>query len=362
MSKKTPLYEKQKSLSARFIDFSGYSMPVWYKGVKEEHKAVRERVGIFDINHMGALSVTGSERVEALNNQLTNDLRKVKNNKIQYSFICNADGKILDDLLVYSDGDKLMIIVNCNQSESLTEHIKTNGRNYNFEVSDVSEQTGLLSIQGPRSFDLCKKLFDIDLEEYPYYSFTHHTYERADWIVSRTGYTGERGFELFFDSHLNGMIWDKLLSEGESFGIEPCGLGARDILRLEMGFPLYGNDLMGHTPVELQKNWCVKLDKGEFVGKSVILSQKEKGSSTSLVAFTLMEKGIPRHEYKVYNSDKLIGEVTSGGFSPTLQKGIGLCLIDIQDAKKDNIVYIDIRGHRVPAKITRLPFIESHVK
>ncbi len=362
MSMKTPLYDKHKSLGARFIEFGEYSMPVWYKGVIEEHKAVRERVGIFDINHMGTLLVTGPERIEALNHMITNDLTKVKKNKIQYSFICDEDGRILDDLLIYPDENKIMIIVNCGQSQGLTEHIRANGQGYDFKVTDVSEETGLLSIQGPQSFGLCRKIFDIDLEEYPYYSYTHHQYNDTDWIISRTGYTGEKGFEIFFDSSLNGMIWDKLLSEGKSLGMEPCGLGARDILRLEMGFPLYGSDLKDHTPMELQKNWCVKLDKGEFVGKPVLLSQKEKGPTTSLVAFILLEKGIPRHEYKIYNSDKQIGKVTSGGFSPTLEKGIGLCLIDYQEAKVDHTIYIDIRGQRVPAKITPLPFIESHVK
>lgn len=368
-TKQTPLYEKHQELQARFIPFGEYEMPVWYKGIKEEHKAVRERVGIFDINHMGALSIKGEKRLASLNFLLTNDIQKLSVGEVQYNFACDDSGSILDDLLVYKKKNSVMLIVNCGKSEFLQSHFqKKNPHASNVsnvsstqstKIEDISLQTGLLSLQGPKSFDLCKKLLGIDPATIPYYSFQEISWQDKNFILSRTGYTGELGVEFFFDRKDNKWLWTTLLEEGKDFGIEPCGLGARDLLRLEMGFPLHGNDLLGRSPCDINKFWCVHLEKEDFVGKASIQKQKEEGIQTSLRGFVIHDRTPARHGYTVWKNDQKIGEVTSGGFSPTLQKGIGLCLIQKNEVQKDQSIEIEVRNRRVPASISKIPFVPN---
>ncbi|MDH4129990.1 MAG: glycine cleavage system aminomethyltransferase GcvT [Spirochaetota bacterium] len=362
MEKTTPLYQKHKSLGAKLIDFAGYTMPVWYKGIIEEHKAVRERVGLFDITHMGEILITGLDREKLVNFLITNDLNRIDNKQILYTFMCDENGLILDDLLVYLQADKILLIVNANKSDNLVKHINENASSYNVEIDNLSNKTGALSLQGPKSFELCNKIFNENIDKINYYSYINTEFNGNEIIISRTGYTGEKGVELFFNIDLCEILWDKLLSEGKEFGIEPCGLGSRDILRLEMGFPLHGQELQGYTPVDIQKNWCVAYDKQDFIGKSALQNLKKAGILTTLSAFVLLEKGIPRHGYDIIKDNKKIGIVTSGGFSPQLDKGIGLCIIPISENKVGNTINIKIRENNILAQITKLPFVPNNVK
>ncbi len=362
MSNKTPLFNSHERLGAKIIDFAGYSMPVWYKGIKDEYEAVRQRIGIFDINHMGEITITGPDRNKILNYAITNDLEKIDIDKVMYTYICGSDGKILDDLLVMLFSDMILLIVNAGQSKHLVEHIKNNKGSYHFEIDDDSQKTGALSIQGPMSFDLCKKVFGEDLNQIDYYSFKSIEYNGEEIIISRTGYTGEKGFEIFFNTKLNEQLWDLLLKEGEKWGILPCGLAVRDVLRLEMGYPLYGNDLKGFTPYELNKKFFVSIDKEDFIGKQILLNQKEKGFNTTLKGFIMTEKGIPRHGYKIFKNNKEIGYVTSGGYSPGLDNGIGLAYIETSESKNNSEIDIQIRDKFIKAKCIKTPFIPTKVK
>ena len=363
-SLKTPLYENHKGLKARFVPFGEYEMPLWYKGIKEEHKAVRERVGIFDINHMGAISIKGEKRLASLNFLLTNDIQKLSENEVQYNFACDDSGWILDDLLVYNKKNSTMLIVNCGKSEFLRSHFQKKNldaftQDASTQIEDTSLETGLLSVQGPKSFDLCKKVLGVDPNGIPYYSFREISYHEKNLLLSRTGYTGELGVEFFFDRKDNEWLWNTLLDAGKEFEIEPCGLGARDILRLEMGFPLHGNDLLGQSPCDINTFWCVHLEKEDFVGKSAIQKQKAEGIQTSLRGFIIQNRIPARKGYTVWKNDQKIGKVTSGGFSPTLQTGLGLCLIQKDFAKKDQEIEIEVRDKRVPAKISKIPFVPN---
>ncbi len=361
MSKETPLYKKHKNLNAKMTEFADFKMPLWYKSIMEEYTAVRERLGLFDINHMGQIIITGQDKKIFTDYLITNNLNKINFGDILYTFICDNKGYILDDLLVYLLKDKIILIVNAGQSDKLIEHINNHKQNYNIQVEDISNKLGFLALQGPKSFDLCQKLFPNNIKNIKYYSFIKTDFKDSELILSRTGYTGEKGVELLFDSKLNNIIWDRILLEGAELGIMPCGLASRDILRLEMGYPLYSNELNGYSPIELGKTWCVSFDK-DFIGKDILIKQKETGINKKSYAFIMSSIGIPRRGYEILKNDKVIGKVTSGGFSPPLNKGIGLCIINKEQAKIDNDIYINVRGKMYSAKTTKLPFIPSKVK
>lgn len=360
--KKTILYDTHKSLGAKFTEFGGFDMPVWFKGTKDEYVAVREKVGMFDINHMGQIIITGKDRFKLVNYVITNDLKKIDLHQIQYSYICNEDGIILDDLLVYLLGDKILLVVNAGQADILVNHINKHGKGFEYQIENISDQTGFIAVQGPLSLQLCEKIFGEDFESLNYYSFKNTEFDGHEFLISRTGYTGEKGVELIFNIDYTTSIWNTFLKEGKSLGVEPCGLAVRDVLRLEMGYPLWGHELKDYTPFDIKKMWCVSMKKEDFIGKAKLEAQKAEGAKTSLVAFTMCDKGIPREKCTVSKDNNVIGMVTSGGFSFQLNNGIGLCLIDADQANVDNEIMISIRGKDVPAKITKLPFIPSRVK
>jgi aminomethyltransferase len=359
--KKTPFTEIHRSLGAKLVDFAGFEMPVQYSGIIDEHLAVRNRVGVFDVTHMGEFIVRGKDAAAFLQKMTVNDVTKLYEGRVQYSAMCYDDGGIVDDLLVYHCGDHYMLVVNASNAikdfDWLKSHVKGD-----VELIDRSAEFALLAVQGPQSIATLKKIVDVDLTPVGYYHFTHGRLAGEDMIISRTGYTGELGFELYFrwDDAAAKKVWDAVFAAGKEFGIAPVGLGARDTLRLEMGYCLYGNDIDQTThPLEAGLGWITKLDKGEFLGKSVMLKEKAAGLKRALVGFTLSEKAVARHGYPLTANGKEIGHVTSGTFSPTLERAIGLGYVSVGNDKVGNTISVVIRGREVPATIVNIPFVNK---
>jgi aminomethyltransferase len=366
MLKRTPFYEVHQNAGAKLIDFGGFEMPVQYAGILKEHQAVRERVGIFDVSHMGEIMVTGPKALELVQYVTVNDASKLVSGKIQYSAMCYHEGGIVDDLLVYkvSDEEYLLVVNASNKDKDLAWIVEQNAK-IGAKIEDISEQTCLLAVQGPKSVEILQKLTSVNLSEISYYSFIIGDFAGfSDVILSATGYTGEKGFEIYFDSSKANPsdVWNKIMTAGSEAGIEPAGLGARDTLRLEMGFALYGNDISANTtPLEAGLGWITKLDKGDFCGKSVLVAQKEQGVGKRLVGFTTSDKrAIPRSHYSLLNETGVkIGEVTSGGQSPNLGIGIGMAYVEVAYSKPDSTLFVEIRGKQFPVVVTKPPFIKK---
>ena len=366
MLKQTPFHSIHQKEGAKLVDFAGFEMPVQYKGIKTEHAAVREGVGVFDVSHMGEFFVSGPGALDLIQKVTVNDASKLVPGKAQYSCMCYEDGGIVDDLIVYRlfEEDQYILVVNASNIEKDLEWIKSNNT-FGAEVFDNSPDTALLAVQGPKSVETLQKLTDLDLSSIEFYSFKMGSLAGIEGIVfSATGYTGEKGFELYFDSNNVDAeaIWNAIFEAGEEFGIEPCGLGARDTLRLEMGYALYGNDITKEThPLEARLGWITKFDKGDFIGKEALLKKKEAGIGRQLVGFVMEdERSIPRHGYEIVNEngDK-IGEVTSGTMSITLGKGIGMGYVEKAFAGEGTTIHIAIRKKTAAAVVTRPPFIKK---
>jgi aminomethyltransferase len=365
MLKRTPFYETHKKAGARLIDFGGFEMPVQYEGIKVEHAAVRENAGIFDVSHMGEVFVSGAGASRFLQNITINDVSKLVPGKAQYSAMCYPNAGIVDDLIVYMMGDNnYMVVVNASNREKdvawMMQH-KTD----DVVIDDRSEYYALLALQGPKSAQILSKITNVDLTSIAYYHFTVGTVAGfADVIVSATGYTGEPGFEIYFDVRTADpvAVWNAIIEAGADLGLKPCGLGARDTLRLEMGYALYGNDISDTTtPLEAGLAWITKLDKGNFIGREALLLQKEAGITRKLTGFMMEdEKAIPRSHYIVRNTDgEHIGEVTSGTQSVTLSKGVGMAYVDLTWSKPGQPIVIDIRGKLMPATTQKPPFVKK---
>lgn len=357
--KATAFNQIHKDLGAKMVPFAGYEMPVQYSGVNHEHMVVREAVGVFDVSHMGQFFAEG-ERVEELLQYITsNDVTKVAIGQAQYTTMPNDKGGIVDDLIIYKiSNEKWMLVVNAANIEKDWNWINKQNK-WDVKLENSSDEMSLLAIQGPKAVEAMQSLTDVDLAEIPFYHFKIGTFAGVDnVIISATGYTGSGGFEIYFDNKDAKQIWNKVMEAGVGFGIEPCGLAARDTLRLEKGYCLYGNDINDETsPLEAGLGWITKLDT-DFIGKDLIVKQKTEGLKKKLVAFKMIEKGIPRHDYKIVDEyENTIGVVTSGTQSPILKEGIGLGYVATDFSKPGNIIYIQIRDKNVKAEVVKLPFV-----
>ncbi len=359
-TKQTALYDVHKNLGAKIVEFAGYDMPVSYKGIVSEHTAVRERVGIFDVSHMGEVTVTGPNALDFVQKITVNDASKLADGQAQYSAMCYANGGVVDDLLVYKRGDgNFLLVINASNIEKDYNWMQENAID-GAELKNVSDEYTLLAVQGPKAIETLQKLTDVDLSSIEFYHFVEGELAGEQMIISRTGYTGEVGYELYFtsDKAIGERVWNAIMEAGKEFDIEPAGLGARDTLRLEMGYCLYGNDITNETnTIEAGLGWITKLDKGEFNGKDELAAVKEQKPERKLVGFVMSERGIPRQHYKITVDGEVIGEVTSGTSSPTLGKGVGMGYVQRGFSKAGTDIHIVIRDKEIPAVVTRPPFI-----
>ena len=353
--KQTPLHAAHKALGAKMVPFAGYEMPVQYPaGIVAEHQAVRTGVGIFDVSHMGEFEVTGPDRNAFVNRVTCNDVSALEPGGVQYSAILTPEGTFVDDCTVYRFEDKLMIVVNASNREKAWEHIVDQKGGRNIRLKDISDDVGLLALQGPTAEAALQGVTDVRLSDIGYYKFTTGKVAGAGCFISRTGYTGEDGFEIYCRSSDTPAVWDALLAAGA----QPIGLGARDSLRLEMAFALYGNEIDDTiTPLEAGLAWIVKLDKGSpFVGSEALRAQKERGVTRRMVGFAMKGRAFPRHGYPVYHDGKQVDIVRSGTVSPSLGYGIGTTYLPVAAAKPGTMFEVEIRGERVPAEVVPRPF------
>lgn len=359
--KKTTFYNIHKSLGAKLVPFAGYEMPIQYSSIIAEHKAVRNSVGVFDVSHMGEVFIRGHKAIDFVQWITVNDASKLFPGRVQYSAMCYDDGGIVDDLLVYKISDEeFMLVIN---ASNIDKDLKWMNKQNSFgvEIDNQSDNFSLLAVQGPNSKEIVSQLCDFNLDM-EYYHFVQGNCAGVPMIVSRTGYTGELGYELYFkgDEKTAETIWNSLFEVGKKFDIQPVGLGARDSLRLEMGFCLYGNDIDQTTnPLEASLGWITKLSKENFCGKDALMKVKSSGLKRKLVPMITEEKAFPRHGYSVTNGNEKIGYLTSGVVSPMIEKGIALGYTDIEYAKEGNEVFFEIRGKHIPAKIVSLPFYKK---
>ena len=361
--KRTAFFPIHQALGAKMVEFAGYEMPIQYTSIHEEHHAVRRSVGVFDVSHMGELHIRGKDALSLVQHVTTNDASRLAMGKVQYSTMCYPDGGIVDDLLVYYLGDRYMFVVNASNIQKDLEWILSETGSLAVDVTNDSDATSLLAVQGPRSLETLQKISSTDLSLLSYYSFTKTRLAETEMIVSRTGYTGELGFELYFVSSpsTGERVWDAVMTAGKEFGIKPVGLGARDTLRLEMGFCLYGNDI-DHTtnPLEAGLGWITKLEKGEFTGRDALLKVREKPTARKLVGFIVEEnRAFPRHGYRIRANGMEAGYVTSGTVSPSLEQGIGLGYLATPVAQPGTTVGIVIRDREASARVTKIPFLKK---
>lgn len=359
--KNTALTHIHEQLGAKMVPFAGYNMPVQYEGVNAEHETVRNSVGVFDVSHMGEFFLKGENALALIQKVTTNDASKIAVGKAQYSCLPNKDGGIVDDLIIYRMAEnEYMLVVNASNIEKDWNWI-SQFNDLGVEMTNKSDEYSLLAIQGPKAAEAMQSLTEINLTEMPYYSFQVATFAGVnDVIISATGYTGSGGFEIYFKNEVAEQVWAKVFEAGASFGIKPIGLAARDTLRLEMGFCLYGNDIDDTTsPFEAGLGWITKFDK-EFTNSENLKKEKEQGPTRKLIGFELIERGIPRHDYEIVDANgNVIGKVTSGTQSPSLNKGIGLGYVTIENAKADTEIFIRIRKNDVAAKIVKTPFYKK---
>lgn len=365
--RRTPLFEEHKNLGAKLVPFGGWEMPISYEGVIAEHHAVRQKCGLFDVSHMGEIFVEGPEAEKFLQWMTVNDLSRLADGQGQYSALLNDQGGIVDDLILYRlRADRFLLCVNASNTEKDFRWIKEHASRFKVNVTDDSARWSQIAVQGPESLATLKGLFSaadatrlaalnyMDIASFPMFG--------ADVFVARTGYTGEQGFELYMPNAVATKIWRELLAQGPKTGVKPIGLGARDTLRLEACYLLYGNDMDDNvSPLEAGIGWAVRLEK-DFLAKDRLAAEKARGSSRKMVAFLLDDKGIARPGMDVYSGEKKIGAVTSAGFLPTLDKSGGMALIDASAAKVGDTVEVDIRGKRKLAKIVKRPLYSARVK
>lgn len=358
--KATALSDVHIKLGAKMVPFAGYNMPVQYVGINAEHETVRNGVGVFDVSHMGEFVLKGENALDLIQRVTSNDASKLTIGKVQYSCLPNDKGGIVDDLLVYRvEDDAYILVVNASNIEKDWNWIsKFNDKGV--DMIDVSDKTTLLAVQGPKAAATLQKLTDVNLAEMQYYTFKKGTFAGVpDVYISATGYTGAGGFEIYLPNQNAHQVWDAIFKAGEEFGIKPIGLGARDTLRLEMGFCLYGNDIDDTTsPIEAGLGWITKFTK-DFTNSAALKEQKEKGVGRKLIGFEMIDRGIPRHGYDVVDANgNKIGVVTSGTQSPTLQKPIGMAYVGTNYAAENSEIYISIRDKALKAKVVKFPFLK----
>lgn len=341
------------------VDFGGWDMPVQYgAGVIAEHIATRTRAGLFDVSHMGEIFVEGEDAIDFVNRLTTNDVTKLVDGQAHYSALCYENGTVVDDLLVYRfDRDKLLLVVNAGTTDKDWDWITSHKKAENITLTNASADYCQIAVQGPKALEIAQKLTGVNLSEIKYYHFTVDKFDGVDAIISRTGYTGEDGFEIYADRDFAEKIWNDLLDAGLSFAILPCGLAARNTLRLESGMSLYGHEISHEiTPLEANLGWICKLNKGDFIGRGTLAQQKENGLKRRLVGFEMIDKGIARDDFAVYINDKPAGYVTSGSPAPFLKKNIGLAFVPAEFANIGQEIKIDVRGKHLAAEIVPVPF------
>jgi aminomethyltransferase len=355
--RKTPLHAEHLALGAKMVPFAGYEMPVQYPtGITAEHRLVRESVGLFDVSHMGEVEVRGPEALELVQRLTVNDASALTVGQAQYSALCRQSGGIIDDLLVYRFPGHYMLVINASNRAKDVAWMEEHARDFDADLTDRSDDVALLALQGPGTTRILAPLVDQDLETIGYYRFAEGRVAGAAALVSRTGYTGEDGFELYVGAGDAARLWRELLDRGGD-DVGPAGLGARDSLRLEMGYALYGNDLdEDHTPLESGLGWIVKLQKGDFLGRDVLVRQKEAGVSRKLVGFRLVERGFPRPGYPLTDGETAVGAVTSGVLSPSLGFGVGMGYVPSALAGAGTEIGVQIRNRTIPAVVQRPPF------
>ncbi|QXP52306.1 glycine cleavage system aminomethyltransferase GcvT [Cellulophaga sp. HaHa_2_1] len=360
--KNTALTEIHKELGAKLVPFAGYNMPVSYEGVTIEHETVRTGVGVFDVSHMGEFLISGPNALSLIQKVSSNDASKLSIGKAQYSCLPNETGGIVDDLIIYQiKEEQYLLVVNASNIEKDWKHISKYNEDISADMRNLSDDYSLLAIQGPKAVEAMQSLTDVDLATIKFYTFEVAPFADVDnVIISATGYTGSGGFEIYCKNTEVAQIWTKVFEAGEDFGIKPIGLAARDTLRLEMGYCLYGNDINDTTsPLEAGLGWVTKFTK-DFVNSENLAKEKAEGSSRKLIAFELEERGIPRHDYEIVNgAGEKIGMVTSGTMSPSMGKGIGLGYVPKTASALGEKIYIQIRKKAVPATIVKLPFYKN---
>ena len=353
--KKTSLFEKHIELNAKMVDFGGFNMPIQYSGISDEHINVRNNVGIFDVSHMGEFFVSGKEALQFLNHVCSNNIGKIEINKAQYNCFTNENGGIIDDLIVYRcDENEYMLVVNASNIDKDWNWLNRYINKYDCSIINESDNIGLISVQGPKSLQLINDIFNKDFTSIKKFNFKTIEYKKHKVTISNTGYTGSPGYEIYLDNNIIVEIWDLLLNHGKKYDLCPVGLGARDTLRIEMGYCLYGNEINDEiTPHEANLMWITDMNK-DFVGKKS-LEKSIENSKKKLVGFKMIDRGIPRKDYHVFDiNNNLIGKVTSGTFSPSNKLGVGMALIDFKNFKS-NEIFIEQRNKRIKGLIQKLP-------
>jgi aminomethyltransferase len=355
--KKTALNAIHRQQKAKMITFAGFEMPIQYKSIREEHRRVRETVGVFDVSHMGEIEIRGAKALEFVQKITINDAAALAVNQAQYSAMCYENGGIVDDLLVYRFEDKYLFVVNASNLEKDYNWMLEN-KMEDVEIKNTSDEITQIAVQGKKAEATLQKLTETDLSQIAFYWFKENRLADAPMIISRTGYTGEPGFELYFENQYAEKVWDAVFEAGAEFNIEPIGLGARDSLRLEKKMCLYGNDIDSTTnPIEAGLGWITKVDKGAFIGREAIIRVKTEKPKRRLVAFVLKENGFPRKGYNIFSAENEVGIVTSGAVSPILEKGIGLGYVKKGFTKAGTEIEIEIRKKRISAAIVQPPFV-----
>ncbi|HML95254.1 MAG TPA: glycine cleavage system aminomethyltransferase GcvT [Thermodesulfobacteriota bacterium] len=357
---RTALYDIHKNLGAKIVEFAGWEMPVQYEGIREEHRAVRSSAGLFDVSHMGEIFVTGPGAKAFTQWLTTNDVEAVKEFQAQYTLLCNREGGVVDDVIIYkfSEGE-FLFCVNASNTAKDYEWIKSESAGFDVKVDDRSREYSQIAIQGPRSGEILGKLLGDGLPEVGRFRFGLFEWKGAEMIVARTGYTGEDGYEIFLPWDDGPALWESLMEAGRDYGIKPCGLGARDTLRIEMAYPLYGHEIDEHTnPLEAGLGRYIKLESGDFIGRDVLRKSLDEGLTRRLVGFEMVERGIPRQGYEIYNDGHVLGSVTSGTLSPSLDKSIGMGYLKSEAAGRRR-VRIEIRGTAREAEVVDFPFYKK---
>ncbi|KMP12020.1 glycine cleavage system protein T [Candidatus Nitromaritima sp. SCGC AAA799-C22] len=362
--KTTPLIDVHREWGARLVSFAGWNMPIQYAGVVAEHLCVREKVGLFDVSHMGEVEIEGKDAQRFLQYLLSNDIEKMSDGAILYTLMCYENGGVVDDLLVHRFAkDRYFLCVNASNTDKDYDWIVKNAGDFEVTTKNTSAQTAQLALQGPRAQEVLQPLCDVSLNDLSYYHFKNGKIGNVDGIVSRTGYTGEDGFELYLPGGDAAGVFRALMKQGEPCDIQPIGLGARDTLRLEMGYALYGHEIDAQSsPLEAGLGWVIKFSKGEFIGRESLLKQKEAGLKRRLAGLKLLTRGVPRDNYRVLKDGEPVGRVTSGTFSPSLNTGVGLCYVSREHSEIGARLEVEIRNRSVPAEVVKPPFVPSRVK
>lgn len=358
-ARKTPLYETHVKYGGKIVEFGGWLLPVQYTGILDEHRAVREKAGLFDVSHMGEVLVKGPEALEFLQKLVTNDVASMTDNKVQYTPMCYPDGGTVDDLLIYKRGcQDYFLVINAANIEKDWHWMKENSIGFDVELTNLSDETAELALQGPLAETILHKLTDAPIEQLGYYWFIPEALIAGKTVmVSRTGYTGEDGFEIYCQPGETAYLWEAIMEAGQSFGLVPAGLGCRDTLRFEAALPLYGHELSADiSPIEAGIGKFVSLDKGDFNGRAKLAEQKQNGTRRKIAGFVLTGRGIARAGYPVVYEDRQIGTVTTGSYAPTLDQNIGLALVEAEYARIGQSFAVEIRGKNIPAEVIKKPF------